>query len=68
MTHWKETQIRSRIPPATARRWRAWWDQRSALKTQDMRVSLVVSVSGPGVYAAIQPRVEAASAATSVEV
>ena len=45
-----------------------WWDQRSALKTQDMRFSLVVSVSGPGVYAAIQPRVEAASAAISVEV
>jgi hypothetical protein len=36
-----------------------WWDQRRNLKTQDMRFSLTVSVFGPGVYAAIKPRVEA---------
>jgi hypothetical protein len=35
-----------------------WWDQRKALKTQEMRFSLVVSVFGPGVYSAIKPRVE----------
>jgi hypothetical protein len=35
-----------------------WWDQRSALKTQRLDFSLVVSVFGPGVYAAIQPEVE----------
>jgi hypothetical protein len=35
-----------------------WWDQRKALKTQEMKFSLVVSVFGPGVYAAIKPRVE----------
>lgn len=44
-----------------------WWDQRKALRTQAMRFSLVVSVFGPGVYAAIQPRVELAGA-TTVEV
>ncbi|WP_084609451.1 S8 family peptidase [Archangium violaceum] len=36
-----------------------WWDQRRTLKTQEMRFSLAVSVFGPGVYAAIKPRVEA---------
>jgi len=36
-----------------------WWDQRRTLKTQDMRFSLAVSVFGPGVYAAIKPRIEA---------
>ena len=36
-----------------------WWDQRRALKTQEMRFSLIVSVFGPGVYAAIKPRIEA---------
>ncbi len=35
-----------------------WWDQRKALKTAEMNFSLVVSVFGPGVYAAIKPRVE----------
>ncbi|MBK8214294.1 MAG: S8 family peptidase [Myxococcales bacterium] len=35
-----------------------WWDQRKALKTAEMKFSLVVSVFGPGVYAAIKPRVE----------
>jgi Subtilase family len=35
-----------------------WWDQRKALRTQEMSFSLVVSVFGPGVYAAIKPRVE----------
>lgn len=35
-----------------------WWDQRKALKTQEMKFSLVVSVFGPGVYAAIKPKVE----------
>lgn len=38
-----------------------WWDQRRNLKTQDMHFSLTVSVFGPGVYAAIKPRVEAES-------
>ena len=37
-----------------------WWDQRRSLRTQEMRFSLVVSVLGPGVYAAIRPRIEAA--------
>ncbi len=36
-----------------------WWDQRKALKYQTMNFSLVVSVFGSGVYAAIKPRVEA---------
>ncbi len=36
-----------------------WWNQRRSLKTQEMAFSLVVSVFGPGVYTAIQPRVEA---------
>lgn len=36
-----------------------WWDQRKALKTTAMNFSLIVSVFGPGVYAAIKPRVEA---------
>jgi hypothetical protein len=44
-----------------------WWDQRRTLKTQEMRFSLVVSIFGPGVYAAIKPRVEA-EALVSVEV
>jgi len=44
-----------------------WWDQRRTLKTQDMRFSLTVSVFGPGVYAAIKPRIEA-EALVSVEV
>lgn len=35
-----------------------WWDQRQTLKTLGMRFSLVVSVFGPGVYAAIRPRIE----------
>jgi hypothetical protein len=35
-----------------------WWDQRKALKTAEMKFSLIVSVFGPGVYAAIKPRVE----------
>ncbi len=38
-----------------------WWDQRRSLKTQEMHFSLVVSVFGPGVYAAIKPRIEAAA-------
>jgi len=44
-----------------------WWDQRKALRTQEMNFSLVVSVLGPGVYAAIKPRI-AAEAAVSIEV
>ena len=36
-----------------------WWDQRRALRTEVLRFSLVVSVFGPGVYAAIKPRIEA---------
>jgi hypothetical protein len=35
-----------------------WWEQRKHLRTQEMNFSLVVSVRGPGVYAAIKPRVE----------
>ena len=35
-----------------------WWEQRKALRMQDMKFSLVISVFGPGVYAAIRPRVE----------
>jgi hypothetical protein len=35
-----------------------WWDHRKALRTQTMNFSLVISVFGPGVYAAIKPRVE----------
>lgn len=35
-----------------------WWDQRKALKTQEMKFTLVVSVFGPGVYTAIKPEVE----------
>jgi hypothetical protein len=35
-----------------------WWEQRKALRFQEMNFSLVVSVFGPGVYAAIKPRVE----------
>ncbi len=36
-----------------------WWDQRKALREQAMNFSLIVTVLGPGVYAAIKPRVEA---------
>jgi hypothetical protein len=39
-----------------------WWDARRALKTQEMRFSLVVSVLGAGVYAAIKTRVDVAAA------
>lgn len=35
-----------------------WWEQRKTLKFQEMSFSLIVSVFGPGVYAAIKPRVE----------
>lgn len=35
-----------------------WWDQRKSLKTQAMTFSLIVSVLGPGVHAAIKPKVE----------
>jgi hypothetical protein len=44
-----------------------WWEQRKALRTQAMNFSLIVTVLGPGVYAAIKPRVEA-EAAVLVEV
>ena len=44
-----------------------WWDQRRQLRTQNLQFSLVVSVFGPGVYAAVKPRVEAAAQA-SIEV
>lgn len=44
-----------------------WWEQRKALKTQDLRFSLVVSVFGPNVYAAIKPHVEV-EAGISVQV
>ncbi len=36
-----------------------WWDQRNSLKKQEMNFSLVISIFGPGVYAAIKPRIEA---------
>ena len=35
-----------------------WWDRRRDLRTEQMRFSLLVSVVGPGVYAAIKPLVE----------
>lgn len=35
-----------------------WWEHRKALKTRHLNFSLIVSVFGPGVYAAIKPRVE----------
>jgi hypothetical protein len=35
-----------------------WWDQRKALRMQEIRFSLIVSILGPGVYAAIKPKVE----------
>ena len=41
-----------------------WWDQRKSLRGQAMNFSLVVSVFGPGVYAAIRPRVEVESGIT----
>lgn len=41
-----------------------WWEQRKALRMQEMNFSLVVSVIGPGVYSAIKPRVEAEAAIT----
>jgi hypothetical protein len=41
-----------------------WWEQRKALKTQEMKFSLVVSVFGPGVYAAIKPKVEVQTGTT----
>ena len=41
-----------------------WWDQRKALRLQEMNFSLIVSVFGPGVYAAIKPRVEAEASIT----
>ncbi len=41
-----------------------WWEQRKALKFQEVKFSLVVSVFGPGVYAAIKPRVEVEPAIT----
>lgn len=41
-----------------------WWEQRKALRMQEMTFSLVVSVLGPDVYAAIKPRVEAEAAIT----
>lgn len=41
-----------------------WWDQRKGLRTQEMNFSLVASVLGPGVYAAIRPRVEAEAGIT----
>ncbi len=36
-----------------------WWDQRKPLRLQELSFSLVVSVFGPGVYAAIKPRIDA---------
>ncbi|MBK6672982.1 MAG: hypothetical protein IPG49_05640 [Proteobacteria bacterium] len=41
-----------------------WWDQRKALRTQKMNFSLIVSVFGPGVYAAIKPKVEIGASIT----
>jgi hypothetical protein len=43
-----------------------WWDQRTALKSQEMAFSLVVSVIAPGAYAAIKPKIEAAAAVPAV--
>ena len=41
------------IPPALG-----WWDQPRELRESRLRFSLIVTVQGPGVYAAIRPRVE----------
>ena len=38
-----------------------WWERRKSLRKQGMRFSLVVTVIGPGVYAAIKPRIEVQS-------
>ncbi len=35
-----------------------WWEQRRELRDQTMHFSLIVSVLGPGVYAAIRPKIE----------
>lgn len=35
-----------------------WWDQRRQLREQELRFSLVISVFGPGVYAAIRQKIE----------
>ena len=44
-----------------------WWDQRRQLKEQGMRFSLLVSVLGPGIYAAVKPLV-GVPVETSIEV
>jgi hypothetical protein len=44
-----------------------WWDQRRSLQEHAMDFSLIVSVRGAGMYAAIKPRVEA-QALTVVEI
>jgi hypothetical protein len=38
-----------------------WWESRKVYQTETMNFSLIVSVFGPGVYAAIKQRVEAAT-------
>ncbi|MCC6560518.1 MAG: hypothetical protein IT478_04095, partial [Xanthomonadales bacterium] len=35
-----------------------WWEKRKTLKQQELKFSLLVSVFGPDVYAAIKPKVE----------
>jgi hypothetical protein len=44
-----------------------WWDRRRELRQQQMSFSLIVSVFGPGVYAAIKPLIEV-PVETSIEV
>lgn len=39
-----------------------WWGSRKTYQTERMNFSLIVSVFGPGVYAAIKPRIEASVA------
>jgi len=41
-----------------------WREQRRALRTHEMKFSLIASAFGPGMTAAIKPRVEAAAAIT----
>jgi hypothetical protein len=43
-----------------------WWDQNRDLRTEAMNFSLVVTVCGPGVYAAISPRLAVPAAIVQV--
>jgi len=41
-----------------------WWERRPALRTHEMRFSLMISIFGRGIYAAIKPKVEVPVEAT----